>query len=66
MDRQPVLAESSWQDRHHPLGILRLGESDDEVVRVADEVGPATQTGLNLPLKPVVQQSAVERPCGSC
>ena len=60
MDCQSVLAESLRQNLPHPPGIPRIGEADDEVVRVANEIGPSTQAWLDHLLEPLVQHVVQE------
>src|SRR5262245_50447801 len=50
-----MLAETLRQDLQHPPRIRLVGETDDEVIRVTDQEGPATQARLYLLLKPLVQ-----------
>ena len=55
VQRKGVLRESLRQHRHHPPRVRLVGEYDDEVVRVPDEVGWPFHAWLNLLDKPPVQ-----------
>ena len=60
MDRQIILGKALGEDRQDPAGIFFVGESHDEVVRVADQERSSFQPSLNIPLEPIVQHVVQE------
>ncbi|MND04542.1 hypothetical protein D3C83_248740 [compost metagenome] len=60
MDRQPILAEPLRQYVQHRPRIRLVGEPEDEIVRVTDQVGSATQARLDFRLEPFVQHVVQE------
>ena len=60
MDRQSVLAESLRHDIHDALGIALVAKPNDKIIRIADEIGVASQTGLHLLFEPQIQHVVQE------
>jgi hypothetical protein len=60
MDCQSVSAESLRQDIHDALGIVMVTKPNDQIIRVADEVGVASQPRLHFLFEPQVQHIVQE------
>ena len=60
MDRQAILAKPFWNDFQNALGITTIAKSDHEIIRVADEEGTVSQTGIHLLLEPQIQHVVQE------
>jgi hypothetical protein len=53
--RETVPTESLREYFHHAMGVALQRECDDEIVRVADQEGPACQPGFHFLFEPHVE-----------
>ena len=50
VDREAVLSQPLGKPVHHAAGVVFPGKPDDEVIRIADEVRPASKSRFYLRL----------------
>ena len=61
VDRQSILGKSLGENRQDPTSVFLMGESHDEVVRIANQERLPPQTWPDLLLEPFVQHVVQEQ-----